>query len=166
RILARLPFTACAGHPGGGPVCVVSRAAADSMVKEVEVWSVRVEGWSTAAAQAVIALAEVMAVPDRGFESAALLISVPASSRIDGVTDTLVKAGVSVRTAALVGSHATRYRVSAEGARPISTGGDYGGCKVRPAAYANASRRARNRSLCSGQKHGTRRRPCIQAVVE
>jgi len=122
KIIARLPFIDRADHPAGVPVFVVSRAAADSMVKEVEVWSVRVAGWSTAAAQAVIALAEVMAVPDRGFESAALLISVPASSRIDGVTDTLVKAGVSVRTAALVGSHATRYRVSAEGARPISTG--------------------------------------------
>ena len=126
KIIARLPFIDRADHPAGVPVFVVSRAAADSMVKEVEVWSVRVAGWSTAAAQAVIALAEVMAVPDRGFESAALLISVPASSRIDGVTDTLVKAGVSVRTAALVGSHATRYRVSAEGARPISTGGDSG----------------------------------------
>ena len=122
KIIARLPFIDRADHPAGVPVFVVSRAAADSMVKEVEVWSVRVAGWSTAAAQAVIALAEVMAVPDRGFESAALLISVPASSRIDRVTDTLVKAGVSVRTAALVGSHATRYRVSAEGARPISTG--------------------------------------------
>ena len=122
KIIARLPFIDRADHPAGVPVFVVSRAAADSMVKEGEVWSVRVAGWSTAAAQAVIALAEVMAVPDRGFESAALLISVPASSRIDRVTDTLVKAGVSVRTAALVGSHATRYRVSAEGARPISTG--------------------------------------------
>jgi chorismate mutase len=122
KIIARLPFIDRADHPAGVPVFVVSRAAADSMVKEVEVWSVRVAGWGTAAAQAVIALAEVMAVPDRGFESAALLISVPASSRIDRVTDTLVKAGVSVRTAALVGSHATRYRVSAEGARPISTG--------------------------------------------
>ena len=122
KIIARLPFIDRADHPAGVPVFVVSRAAADSMVKEVEVWSVRVAGWSTAATQAVIALAEVMAVPDRGFESAALLISVPASSRIDRVTDTLVKAGVSVRTAALVGSHATRYRVSAEGARPISTG--------------------------------------------
>ena len=122
KIIARLPFIDRADHPAGVPVFVVSRAAADSMVKEVEVWSVRVAGWSTAATQAVIALAEVMAVPDRGFESAALLISVPASSRIDRVTDTLVKAGVSVHTAALVGSHATRYRVSAEGARPISTG--------------------------------------------
>jgi chorismate mutase len=122
KIIARLPFIDRADHPAGVPVFVVSRVAADSMVKEVEVWSVRVAGWSTAAAQAVTALAEVMAVPDRGFESAALLISVPPSSRIDRVTDTLVKASVSVRTAALVGSHATRYRVSAEGARPISTG--------------------------------------------
>jgi hypothetical protein len=117
-----LPFIDRADHPAGVPVFVVSRVAADSMVKEVEVWSVRVAGWSTAAAQAVTALAEVMAVPDRGFESAALLISVPPSSRIDRVTDTLVEAGVSVRTAVLVGSHATRYRVSAEGARPVSTG--------------------------------------------
>jgi hypothetical protein len=30
-----------------------------------------------------------------------------------------VQAGASVRTADLVGSHATRYRVSAEGARPV-----------------------------------------------
>jgi hypothetical protein len=88
------------------------------MVKEVEVWSVRVAGWSTAAAQAIIPLAEVMAVPDRGFDSAALLVSVPQDSRIDRVTDMLVKAGASVRAAALVGSHATRYRVSADGTVP------------------------------------------------
>ena len=41
---------------------------------------------------------------------------------IDRVIDTLVKAGASVRATALVGSHATRYRVSAEGARPVPTG--------------------------------------------
>jgi hypothetical protein len=38
------------------------------------------------------------------------------------VTDTLVEAGASVRASTLVGSHATRYRVSAEGARPMPTG--------------------------------------------
>ena len=32
----------------------------------------------------------------------------------------LVAAGASVRASALVGSHATRYRVSAEGAKPIA----------------------------------------------
>jgi hypothetical protein len=92
------------------------------MVREVEVWSVRLAGWTTAAAQAVAALAEVIAVPDRGLDSAALLISVPQGGSIERVTDTLVQAGASVRTADLVGSHATRYRVSAEGARPVPTG--------------------------------------------
>jgi chorismate mutase len=122
KIIARLPFVERADHPAGVPVFVVSRAADDAMVRDVEVWSVRLAGWSTAAAEAVAPLAEVIAVPDRGFDSAALLISVPQGGRIERVTDTLVKAGASVRTAALVGSHATRYRVSAEGARPVSTG--------------------------------------------
>ena len=122
KIIARLPFVERADHPAGVPVFVVSRAAADAMVRDVEVWSVRLAGWSTAAAEAAAPLAEVIAVPDRGFDSAALLISVPQGGRIERVTDTLVKAGASVRTAALVGSHATRYRVSAEGARPVSTG--------------------------------------------
>jgi hypothetical protein len=38
------------------------------------------------------------------------------------VTDLLVAAGSSVRASALVGSHATRYRVSGQGERPIPTG--------------------------------------------
>jgi chorismate mutase len=122
KIIARLPFVERADHPAAAPVFVVSRAAADAMVREVEVWSVRVAGWSTAAAQAVGTLAEVIAVPDRAFDGAALLISVPQGGTIDRVTDALVKAGVSVRAAALVGSHATRYSVSAQGAQPVPTG--------------------------------------------
>src|SRR5499426_2913196 len=122
KIIARLPFVERADHPAGVPVFVVSRAAADAMVKEVEVWSVRVAGWSTAATQAIGPLAEVIAVPDRAFDGAALLISVPEGGSIDRVTDVLIKAGASVRASALVGSHATRYRVSAEGARQLPTG--------------------------------------------
>ena len=43
---------------GGAAVFVVSRAAADAMVTEVEIWSVRVAGWSAKAARAAAALAE------------------------------------------------------------------------------------------------------------
>jgi chorismate mutase len=121
KIIARLPFVDRADHPAAVPVFVVSRAAPDAMVREVEMWSVRVAGWSTTAAQAVGALADVVAVPDRAFDGAALLISVPHSGRtpatalqagsIDKVMDTLVEAGASVRASTLVGSHATRYRV-------------------------------------------------------
>ncbi len=122
KIIARLPFVERADHPAGLPVFVISRAAAESMVKEVEVWSVRVAGWSTGAAHAAGALAETIAVPDRAFDGAALLVSVPPGGSIDAVTDVLVKAGASVRASALVGSHATRYRVSSQGERPVPTG--------------------------------------------
>src|SRR6202012_322954 len=44
KIIARLPFVERADHPAALPVFVVSRAAADAMVTEVAVWSVRVSG--------------------------------------------------------------------------------------------------------------------------
>jgi len=111
KIIARLPFVERADHPAGVPVFVVSRAAPDAMVKEVETWSVRVAGWNTAAAQALATLAEVVAVPDRAFDGAALLVSVPNGGSIDRIIDTLITSGASVRASTLVGSHATRYRV-------------------------------------------------------
>jgi hypothetical protein len=77
-------------------------------------WSVRVAGWGTAAAHAIGSIAEVVALPDKAFDGAALLISVPQDEGIGPVTKALVKAGASVRATALVGSHATRYRVSAD----------------------------------------------------
>ncbi len=111
KIIARLPFVDRADHPAAMPVFVVSRAAAEAMVKDVETWSVRVAGWSTAAAQAVGVLADVIAVPDRAFDGAALLISVPQGGHVDRVTAVLIETGASVRASTLVGSHATRYRV-------------------------------------------------------
>src|SRR5258707_13589724 len=77
KIIARLPFLERADHPAGLPVFVLSRIAGDPLVTEVELWSMRVAGWSAAAAKAVAPLAEVAAAPDRAFDGAALLISVP-----------------------------------------------------------------------------------------
>jgi chorismate mutase len=132
KIIARLPFVERADHPAAAPVFVVSRAAPDAMVKEVEVWSVRVSGWNSVAAEAARPLAEVVAVPDRTFDGAALLLSVPISASktrvnalmpgtIGAVTDALIAAGASVRASTLVGSHATRYRV--DGAGSVPSGG-------------------------------------------
>src|SRR5262245_56542889 len=70
KIIARLPFIDRADHPAAAPVFLVSRAAPDAMVREVETWSVRVAGWSTAAAQALGGVVEVIAVPDRAFDGA------------------------------------------------------------------------------------------------
>jgi chorismate mutase len=110
KIIARLPFLERADHPAAMPVFVVSRAATDAMVTETEVWSMRVSGWSAAAVNAVAARADVVAVPDRAFDGAALLVSVERGGS-DTVRNALVKIGASIRSAALVGSHATRYTI-------------------------------------------------------
>jgi chorismate mutase len=122
KIIARLPFVERADHPAGLPVFAIARPHPDAIVSDVEVWSVKVSGWGAGPARAASALADVLAVPEGAFDGAALLVSVPQGRSLAEVTDALVKAGASVRSQALVGSHATRYTVSAEGARPVSTG--------------------------------------------
>src|SRR5438876_8564839 len=62
KIIARLPFVERPDHPAALPVFVISRAAADAMVREIEVWSVRVAGWGATAAHAIGSIAEVIAV--------------------------------------------------------------------------------------------------------
>jgi chorismate mutase len=110
KIIARLPFVERPNHPAALPVFVISRVAADAMVTETETWSMRVSGWSAAAVQALAELADVIAVPDRAFDGAALLVSV-ATGGIEEVAAELVKIGASIRSSALVGSHATRYTI-------------------------------------------------------
>jgi chorismate mutase len=110
KIIARLPFVERADHPAALPVYVVSRAAADAMVTETEVWSMRVSGWRAASAGALTATADVIAMPDQAFDGAALLVSVKRGE-IDAVRKALIGIGASIRSAALVGSHATRYTV-------------------------------------------------------
>jgi chorismate mutase len=110
KIIARLPFVERADHPAALPVFVISRVAADAMVTETEVWSMRVSGWNARAVQTLAELADVIAVPDRAFDGAALLVSV-ATGGIEAVRKAVVKIGASIRSSALVGSHATRYTI-------------------------------------------------------
>jgi hypothetical protein len=105
-----MPFVERRNHPAALPVFVVSRVAADAMVTETEVWSVRVAGWNGTSVNAIAELADVIAVPDRAFDGAALLVSVERGG-IKEVSKALVKTGASIRSTALVGSHATRYTV-------------------------------------------------------
>jgi chorismate mutase len=111
KIIARLPFVERANHPAGLPVFVISRVAPDAMVTETEVWSMRVSGWNAASINAVASLADVIAVPDSAFDGAALLVSVTKGG-IGAVSAALVGTGASIRSTALVGSHANRYTVA------------------------------------------------------
>jgi len=116
KIIARLPFLERADHPAALPVFVVSRVADDAMVTEVQMWSVRVSGWNADTARALAPLAEIVAVPDAAFDGAALLVSVEGGG-FEKIKLALLKAGASVRSSALVGSHATRYTVPPNGAK-------------------------------------------------
>ncbi len=113
KIIARLPFIERADHPADMPVYVVSRAAPDAMVTDVEVWSIHVAGWNAAAAHALGALADLIAVPDRHSDGAVLLVSVRHGG-LPKVSDALKAAGASLRASTLVGSHAMRYSVPAK----------------------------------------------------
>jgi chorismate mutase len=110
KIIARLPFVERADHPAALPIFVVSRVADSAMVTEVEMWSVRVSGWNADIALALSPLAEIVAVPDTALDGAALLVSF-AAGHLKKIEAALVEAGASVRSSALVGSHATRYTV-------------------------------------------------------
>ena len=108
KIIARLPFIERADHPAALPVFVVSRVADSAMVTA---------GWTADIARALSPLADIVAVPDSAFDGAALLVSVARPQSLDKITSALIAAGASVRSSALVGSHATRYTVPSNGAR-------------------------------------------------
>jgi chorismate mutase len=114
KIIARLPFVERSDHPAALPVFVISRVAADAMATEAPVWSVRVSGWGVGPAKALSMLADFIAVPDQAFDGAALLVTLSKEMSLESVSAALVKAGATVRSAALVGSHATRYTVAAD----------------------------------------------------
>ena len=120
KIIARLPFLERRDHPAGLPVFAIARPHPDAIVSEVEMWSVKVSGWGPRPAQALAAVAETVAVPDDAFDGAALLVSVPQEKKLTDALDALTRAGASVRSQALVGSHARRYTVGANGT--VSTG--------------------------------------------
>jgi chorismate mutase len=113
KIIARLPFVERADHPAALPVFVISRVTADAMATEAPVWSIRVSGWGAGPAQALSALADFIAVPDRAFDGAALLVTLSKDVSLDQISTAMVKAGATVRSSALVGSHAIRYTVGA-----------------------------------------------------
>ena len=114
KIIARLPFIERADHPAGMPVFAIARPHPDAVVYDTTVWSVHVSGWGVRPAQALATLADFVAVPD-AFDGARLLVSLPDARPIDEVIAALVTAGATVRAHSLVGGHATRYTLSADG---------------------------------------------------
>ena len=117
KIIARLPFVERADHPAGLPVFAIARPHPEAIVPDVQMWSVRVSGWGAAPARAA-AVAELIAVPQGDLRPRrSPRFGAAGRQACDNITTALENAGASVRSQALVGSHARRYTVGAEGAR-------------------------------------------------
>jgi chorismate mutase len=113
KIIARLPFVEREDHPASLPLFVVSKPLVkDAAVEEVAIYSVSVSGWSAASAGALPAFAEVLALPQGNAGDASLLVSLAPGKTLQDLEEALKAAGVSIRHAALVGGHASRYTVS------------------------------------------------------
>ena len=115
KIIARLPFLERADHPAAFPVFAVGTPVPMPSSADVEMWSIKVSGWGPRPAQALAGAVDAIAVPDGAFDGAALLVSVPQEKKLADAIDALIRAGASVRSQALVGSHARRYTVGADG---------------------------------------------------
>jgi chorismate mutase len=113
KIIARLPFVERDDHPASLPLFVVSKPLVkDAAVEEVAIWSFEVDGWKAAAAGALPAGTEVLVFAQSGAGRAALLVSLNPGASREACEAALKAAGVTVRHAALVGGHASRYTVS------------------------------------------------------
>jgi hypothetical protein len=121
KIIARLPFVERTDHPAGLPVFAIARPHPDAVVREVEVWSLRVSGWGAAPARALRPLCEAVVAHDSAFDGAVLLVSVPKGRCLSEIVAALVGAGASIRSRFLVGCHASRYMLAPGATMPSPT---------------------------------------------
>jgi len=94
----------------------------DVVRNDVAMWKHEGVGWGGKAARAASALADLIAIPEGAFDGAALLVSVPETKTVDDIVAALRAPASRCAAKPFVGSHATRYMVSADGARPVPTG--------------------------------------------
>jgi chorismate mutase len=109
KVIARLPFIERPGHPAGTPVFVISRPLADAAVREVVLYSVRVERFSPALPGLLSVLGgEIVASvgEDRGL---ALLVAMPGPEPRDVLAGALTQAGMGAIELDEIGGHSARF---------------------------------------------------------
>jgi chorismate mutase len=111
KVIARLPFIERPSHPAGTPVFVISKPLEDAAVRDVVLYSVRLERWRDAFGPGIAPLGgEVIASAGQANGLAALL-AVPGTVKPAALRAALDKAGAGVVDIAEIGSHAERFRV-------------------------------------------------------
>jgi hypothetical protein len=113
KIIARLPFIERPDHPAGTPVYVIAKPLAEAAVRDVVLYSARVERWREALRRPLAErLAEVSAsaAQDGGLS---LLIAASGETPPAAVAEALSSAGLSDLSE--VGSHAARFALTGPG---------------------------------------------------
>jgi chorismate mutase len=109
KVIARLPFIERPGHPAGTPVFVISRPLADAAVREVVLFSARVERFTPAAPVLLAAQGgEIVASvgEDRGL---ALLVAMPGPDPRAALAQVLTTAGMGAIELDEIGGHSARF---------------------------------------------------------
>ena len=109
KIIARLPFVERADHPAGTPIYVISKPIDDATVREVILYSLKIERWREGLAQALgkyEASIEASAGDDNGLT---LLVAAPGSVSTEILANALAGLGVGRFEWHEIGSHAARY---------------------------------------------------------
>ena len=120
KIIARLPFLERADHPAALPgVRDLARRRRRHGDRSRRCGACASPAGTPIPRAPLAPLAEIVAVPDTAFDGAALLVS-DAGTGFEKIKMALIQAGASVRSSALVGSHATRYTVPPNGAGQAS----------------------------------------------
>lgn len=116
KIIARLPFIERPGHPAGTPVYVLAKPLADAAMREIVLYSARIERW-TPALHAALArnLAEVAASAADG-SHLSLLIAASGETPVAHIRAALGTDGAGAPGDLVeIGSHAARFsHVSAQ----------------------------------------------------
>lgn len=111
KIIARLPFIERPDHPAGTPVFVIAKPLGEATVREVIVFSIRLERWSPAFAAAIAAIGGSLDGSAGDAQGLSILVSAPGENAEEKVGAALADAGAGLGAIQEIGSHARRFSV-------------------------------------------------------
>jgi chorismate mutase len=111
KIIARLPFIERPDHPAGTPVYVIAKQLADAAVREIVLYSARVERWSERLGAPLTAQLAVVSASAAHGNGLSLLIAASGETSQAALQSALKPAGLT--DFAEVGSHSARFALTA-----------------------------------------------------
>jgi chorismate mutase len=111
KVIARLPFIERPSHPAGTPVFVISKPLAEAAVRDVVLYSARLERWRDAYRGALAGVSGELIASAGQPNGLATLLAVPGAVAPATLRSALDEAGAGVVEIAEIGSHAERFRM-------------------------------------------------------